>query len=324
MTLRLQQILVSVLLTWVPLAFFFRAADGFTLPKELAGILVVAYFGVRAAFEGRGLLRQPLIQASLLFTAWMILDSLGIGLLKMEVLKGSIHLILIFGTLLAVVFACSRGVFYEKLAHLALFTGLLMSIHGLFQSFGIEKVDWTSHFERRAFSTLGNPDYLGGYLVGLIPLAFILTLRSNRQSSWLWFRAVTLFLLMGLWMTRVRGAFLALAAASLFLLACFLFPWGRDLARRNIRFVFVAFGVLIISAGVYLERHGGLAVFSAKQVTVQQRMETYQVVWEMVKDHPWFGIGLGQLGVTVSPLPVQTLASGRLSPTSLYFFRACP
>ena len=297
MTLRFQKILVSVLLVWVPLAFYFRAADGFTLPKELAGVLVIAYFGVRVAFEGRGLLRQPLIQATLLFSTWMVLDSLGVGLLKVEVLKGSVHLMLIFGTLLAVVFACSRGASYEKLAHLALFTGTLMAIHGLFQSFGVEKVDWTSHFEGRAFSTLGNPDYLGGYLAGLIPLAFILTIRSKHQESWLWFRAATLFLLVGLWMTRVRGAFLALAAAVLFLLAAFSFSWGRDLFRRNIRFVLVAFAVLILVAGAYIARHGGLAMFSAKQVTIQQRVELYRMVWEIVKDHPWFGIGLGQLGI---------------------------
>ncbi len=297
MTFRFQQILLSALLAWVPLAFFFRAADGFTLPKELIGVLVIAYFGVRAAFEGRGLFRQPLILATLLFTLWMVLDSLGVGLLKLEVLKGSVHLILIFGTLLAVIFACSRGTSYEKLAHLALFAGTLMAIHGLFQSFGVEKVDWTSHFEHRAFSTLGNPDYLGGYLAGLIPLAFILTIQSHHQESWLWFRAVTLFLLLGLWMTRVRGAFLALGAAALFLSIVFLFSWGRDLFRRNIRFVLVAFGVLVLTAGVYVSRHGGSALFSAKQITFQQRVELYRMVGEMAKDHPWFGIGLGQLGI---------------------------
>ncbi len=93
MTLRFQKILIALLLVWVPLAFFFRAADGFTLPKELIAVLVAAYFGARVVLEGRGLLRQPLIQVTLLFTLWMILDSFGVGLLKMEVLKGSIHLL---------------------------------------------------------------------------------------------------------------------------------------------------------------------------------------------------------------------------------------
>jgi O-antigen ligase/Tfp pilus assembly protein PilF len=296
MILRSQKIFITFLLAWVPLAFFIRAADGFTLTKELAAILVIAYFSAWIAVRGRGLILLPLVQAVLLFTAWMILDSLVVGLLKMEVLKGSIHLILILGTLLAVVFACSRGVSYEKLAYLVLCGGALMAVYGLFQSFGFEKVNWTSHFESRAFSTLGNPDYLGGYLVGLIPLGFILTIRSNRQSSWIWFRAVTFLLLMALWMTRVRGAFLALGAVALFLLAVFLSSWGRELFRRNVRFVLVAFAALVIAAGAYLTRHGGLAAFSTKQVTVQQRVQLYQVVWEMVKDHPWFGIGLGQLG----------------------------
>src|SRR5258708_1004415 len=292
-----QQILLAMLFAWLPLAFFIRAADGFTLTKELLGWLIGVYFGFLILAQDRRLLRAPLVLTVLLFVLWMVGDSLAVGLVKMEVLKGSIHLLLIVGAFLAVLFACARGVSYEKLLHFSLFAGFLMGLHGLVQSLGMEGVNWNNRFESRAFATLGNPNYLGGYLVGLLPLVFNLTLRSQNPKSWLWFRGISMALFAGLMVTRVRGAYLALLGAMLFLLLTFLPPWGRDLFRRNARYVALVFGILLIGGGAYIARHGGVALFSRSQVSVQQRLETYPVALEMVKDRPWFGIGLGQLGI---------------------------
>jgi tetratricopeptide (TPR) repeat protein len=36
---------------------------------------------------------------------------------------------------------------------------------------------------------------------------------------------------------------------------------------------------------------------SAKQASIQQRLDNYQVAWTMVKDHIWLGVGVGQIGV---------------------------
>ncbi len=292
-----QRILLAMLFVWMPLAFFNRAADGVLLTKELIGLVVCVCFGALVSMEGRWVFRLALVQWLLLFTLWMVGDSLFISLVKMEALKGSIHLLLIAGSFLAILFACSRSISYEKLIRFSLSAGFLMAIYGLVQSLGLQGINWNNRFENRAFATLGSPDYLGGYLVGLLPLVFILTLRSKNPKTWLWFRGITMALFAGLMVTRVRGSYLALAGAMLFILASFLFPWGRDLARRNYRYILLVFGILLLGGGAFIARHGGLALFSRSQVSVQQRMETYRVAWEMVKDHPWFGIGLGQLGI---------------------------
>jgi O-antigen ligase len=215
----------------------------------------------------------------------------------MEVLKGSIHILLMVGTLMAVLFACSKGVSYEKQVQFALLTASILALFGITQHFGLDPLTWNTKFEQRAFATLGNPDYLGGYLAALLPLIFILTLRSKYRERWLLLRAGTLAIFMGLVLTWARGAFFALGLAVLFMAMTFLFPWGRDLFKRNVIFVVVCLAILVIGAGTYVSRHGGWAVFSASQVSVQQRIQTYRVAWEMVKDHPWFGIGLGQVGV---------------------------
>ncbi len=294
---KVHQIFLGILFAWVPLAFFYRAADAFTLTKEVPALLVLSFFAVLITAQGRGLLKLSLVQWAILFLAWMVGDSLMVGLLKMEVLKGSVHLILMVGTLLAVVYACSRGASYMKLIHLALLAGGILALYGIAQSLGLDRSHWDTKFEQRAFATLGNPDYLGGYLSGLLPLAFILTLRTPFRERWLLFRALTFAVFAALMLTRARGAYLALGASALFMAFSFLLPWGRSLFKRNAVFIVMSLGILVAGAGAYLHRHGGWAVFSPSQASVQQRLETYKVAWEIIKENPWMGIGLGQVGI---------------------------
>ncbi len=311
MTDRIQKTLLALLILWVPLSFFGRAADGFTLAKELVAAMVIAFFAVRIAWEGRWVFRQPLIQVSLLFVLWMILDSFGVGLLKMEVLKGSVHLLLIAGTLLAVVFASSRGFSYEKAVRYALLAGALTALYGIAQSLGVDRGNWTTQFERRAFATLGNPDYLGGYLAALLPISFIFLLRDfGKKSAWLWLNA-TLLMGAAIFATRVRGAEAAALAGFLFLAIVLFTPWGRELARRNRLFLRVSLALVLSLGGIWTALHW--QSFSRSQVSVQQRVDTYKVVWEIVKDHPWLGIGLGQLGVEVPLYQSKPWAPGDYS-----------
>lgn len=297
MSRRFQSIFLTLLLVWAPLAFFNRAADGFTLTKELTAAIAIAFFSVQCFWELRWIFRQPLVQAAVLFVFWMVLDSFGVGFLKMEVLKGSVHLLLILGALLAVVFASSRGFSYEKAVRFAVLTGAVIALYGIIQSLGLDRTNWNTQFERRAFATLGNPDYLGDYLAALLPLSFILTLRSlGQKTAWLWLNA-TLALAAGLFATRVRGAEVAAIAGLLFLAIPLVTPWGRELAQRNRLFLKVVMALVLSIGGVWLGLHW--QSFSRSQQSVQQRLDTYRMVWEIVKDHPWTGIGLGQLGVQI-------------------------
>ncbi|HTA76964.1 MAG TPA: O-antigen ligase family protein, partial [bacterium] len=308
---RFNQILISLLLVWVPLAFFVRAADGFTLTKELVGLLVVVYFALLTAMKGASVYRHPLVITTLFFTLWMAADSYGVGLVKYEIVSGSFHLCLIVGTLIAVSFACARGVSYERFLMLALITGAFMSLYGFFQVLGMDHYDWNTHFQARAFATLGNPDYLGGYLVSLLPLAFVLTLRTYgqlpfskkiapvtaAQKTWFWLRMITLLIFVGLLLAKVMGSFIALALTVVLMGLAFLFPVGRELFQKNKRYVLVSLAVLVVGTGVYFYRHGGLAAFSEKQASVEQRVANYKVAWSVIKDNLWTGVGLGQIGV---------------------------
>jgi len=67
----------------------------------------------------------------------------------------------------------------------------------------------------------------------------------------------------------------------------FLLPWGRELAKRNRPGSRGRLRDTPALRNPVLGRHGG---FSASEGSVQQRLATYRATWEIVKDHPWFGI----------------------------------
>lgn len=297
MSNRFVSILLGLLFAWVPVAFYYRAAEGALLPKELVALLVLVFFLFLILQEGRALGRLPLVQAALLFSVWMLGDSLVVSLSQTEAIKCSLHIFLMAGTFLVVVFVCARGFSYEKMVSLALWAGTALSIYGIFQSMGLDRTNWESHFDRRAFATLGNPDYFAGYLAALFPMAFLMTLRAKGRTSWLWYRLAMMVILVALLFTKVLGAILALAVALLVMLVIFLSRWGRERFRGEFRFILAVYGFLLIGAGAYFAWHGGMVAFQAKERSYQQRWDTYRVALEIAKDHPWTGIGLGQLGV---------------------------
>jgi tetratricopeptide (TPR) repeat protein len=293
---RLGRVSIALLLFWVPLAYYARSADGFFLTKELVALGAGALLVGLALSRILGLLQKPLPLLLVLFLGWMIVDGLLTASDPASVWAGSVHLWIILLTFLAVVTAVGRGVNYEKMSHIAVAAGVFIAAYGISQTLGADGLNWDTHFERRAFSTLGNPDYLAGYLVALLPLSLILTLRASGRRAWIGLRAITFLLFAGLLMTRVRGSLLALALALLVLVLGLLMPWARELVIKNKRTIWITSAVLVAAGVAFWLRFGGWNAFDLGQASVQQRLQTYEVGMEMTKAHPLTGIGLGQLG----------------------------
>ncbi|HVZ80487.1 MAG TPA: tetratricopeptide repeat protein [bacterium] len=297
MNRRLVMLLTGSLLFWVPLAFFSPSVDAFLLPKDLLGLVVGSVLAVLCAFQWPGAFRQAWVRVLLLFMAWMVVDGAAVGYSSLAVGREAVHFILWLGAAAGCLLLGEGEGTLEKMTAFALAAGSFMALHGLLQALGLHEAAWTTRFEGRAFSTLGNPDYLGGYFAALLPLAWVMTLRAKSHAGWWTFRVATMLLFVGLLVTRVRGSFLALGVAGLFLLAALVSPWGRGLWRANKGFVLATLAVALVGAGAFWFRHGGLSAFSLEQASFQQRLDTYRIAWTMVKDHPWCGVGLGHFAL---------------------------
>lgn len=73
-----------------------------------------------------------------------------------------------------------------KIINISLISGLIVSIYGILEHFGINKNLWVQDVQSRVFSTLGQPNWLAAYLTILIPLSlykYIETIDTQIEQS---------------------------------------------------------------------------------------------------------------------------------------------
>jgi len=163
---------------------------------------------------------------------------------------------------------------------------------------------WAS---RRIGSTLGNPIFLGGYLVLVIPLAVarwikaIASFRWRRSPSTVLHLVAYTVLLTGqvvcLWLTGSRGPWLGAAGAGL--IFGILLGWRRHRPRLVIAclIVLVVVGALLLSlnisdASLNLVEHVpflGRLRFARDSGSISQRILVWRATWNLILQRPAIG-----------------------------------
>ena len=163
------------------------------------------------------------------------------------------------------------------------------------QRLGIDPVVWSQSPCERVFSTLGNPNMLATYCVGVLPLMTVNAIIS--VGWWRWgFCVCSVVSFAVLLMTQCRGSLFGLAL-SLFVAVCL---YRRDvllLLRRPVVLccctvaVFVILGTLGLPV---LRRFGELrSVNYDDKNTDSVRLVMWRGAWLMFLDHPVIGVGPG-------------------------------
>jgi len=169
-----------------------------------------------------------------------------------------------------------------------LVTGLVVSLYGIAEHFGIDKNLWVQDVQSRVFSTLGQPNWLAAYLIALTPVSMGLVLMKikNKMSSTFYFLLTIIFFLTLLW-TRSRSGFLALAIADIVFWGVIFLHFIRprlkiltaikDEAFQNIvrpfLLIHAAFFLIIIINGTYIQQIDNWITVKAWQ----QRFVKFQV-----------------------------------------------
>jgi O-antigen ligase/Tfp pilus assembly protein PilF len=296
---RVQRLVLGMVFLWAPLAFFPPAAEGFTLTKELLAASGLAFLMASIdAGTWRRALADGVVRAALVLAAWMFGVSLFTAPSKAEVFRGIVHTLLLGGSVAAAtLWVLSRPEAWRRALALSVLAGGIMALLGILQGMGLDRaLHWTSRFDGRVFSTMGNPNYLGGHLAAVLPPAFLLALsaRGGRRALW---GGIAALLFAALLLSRVRGAFLATAASFTLLGLLFAAPWGRPLARPNRGLLLSGYAVALLAGLLTVASLGGFSIFSLRGETARQRLDTWQAAWLMVKDRPLLGWGVEQLKV---------------------------
>ncbi|TSC52038.1 MAG: Uncharacterized protein LiPW41_586 [Parcubacteria group bacterium LiPW_41] len=148
----------------------------------------------------------------------------------------------------------------------------------------------------RFAGSLGNPAYIGTYMLFAAAFALICAFRAVTKEEKRWFFVIAGLAVFSSWASQTRGAFLGLAAA--------LFVSLLFVAYNNQKYKKYILGVLgflvVVSALLMTQRNNptfqkipGFRVFtiSLQEQTAQTRLWTWNAALKGVKDRPVFGWG---------------------------------
>jgi tetratricopeptide (TPR) repeat protein/O-antigen ligase len=176
-------------------------------------------------------------------------------------------------------------------AYIAILYGVVQFLDTRFfpakdQGPGLDPFIWRWAFGPRVFSTYGNPNFFGNFLVLILPI--IVTQWLKRRSVFL---LPLIFMdLLCLYATGTKGAFLGFGISA-FLFAVF---YGYFFLREKMRIgkgAFLALASIIpIAAFLVIFKLGNALSYSF-------RINTWLSTWEMVESRPLTGLGVGSFKV---------------------------
>lgn len=144
----------------------------------------------------------------------------------------------------------------------------------------------------RANGFYGHPMTLGGWLCIFLPLILIEFFERKLLGKYYWLAGLAFCICSaGLVFNATRGAWLAVAIVSAVLLIYYMFKSKRNLA---VSIIFVALiSVVLVNNPKFMHRLDTIDDFDKYQSNTE-RILIWQSAWNMFKDHPILGVGLGQ------------------------------
>jgi len=188
----------------------------------------------------------------------------------------------------------------RSLARTLIIGGAIVSFYGLLQFFGIDPAQWGSlPFEsNRAFSTFGNPDLLGGYLIFPLAISFALAFSEEnlygRVAYWSAFLTIAFCWLIA----YVRGAWIGGAFALGILV--FALVWAKaKVTTVDWSFAGITaaiFGVVTVRSLTSPSDVTNViaritSIFAFKEGSAQTRFQIWEAAISAIKERPIFGWG---------------------------------
>ena len=177
---------------------------------------------------------------------------------------------------------------FRKLKDVKFITSVIMltcfvvCFYGLIQRMGLDPYAWKGAFGPRHFSTFGNPNFFGAWLVGVA--AFPLSEFFKNRNPFYAF--LYLFAAYGVWIGVSKGSFIGLAAttaSALSLTAVFAGFLNREKVMKFLKFGLPLLFVVMI----------GLVYLAGNIISYKFRVFTWMSGMEMLKKHPVAGTSIG-------------------------------
>lgn len=180
------------------------------------------------------------------------------------------------------------------------YVGAVVALYGVMQYMEADIFRWATlpFEERRSFSTFGNPDLLGGFLVILVPIALAEFFRAKDWKGNLLMGGSLFLILLCLLTAFTRGSWLGAA----FALAFFAIVAGKAFFSnpRKLLTVLAAFIGIFVVMAAYSATTGHEVMNLVKRIqsitqitegSAGSRIEIWKAGLKMVEEDPVFGLG---------------------------------
>jgi len=183
-----------------------------------------------------------------------------------------------------------------------IFSSILVVFYGLIQSQGLDIFGWTyDPFARgRIFSTIGQPNFLGSWLLLVLPIPLVFLYRRDFKIKVL---AIFLFLLLlyVLFLTKSRGAIVGLMALFGFLSFAWIWKRNKKLVIIPVLCFFFILSLLFFSQSNVQESNQStvslpflarIQSFTNLHEAGQYRLMHWQASLDLIKQKPILGYGI--------------------------------
>ncbi len=298
-------------LVYVPIGEYF---DYFYEPKAIILAILSLYFLIIVFIKRQNLneIFQPdRINFSLIFYVFILIISLFFALNLNLAIQGKPDRVDGFSTMvvyfLLFIAARSSNLTMKSLARALLITATILSIYGIFQYFGIDpfprdflRLEWN-----RSFATFGNPNFMGTYLVLMIPFALHMFIKEQNKLG----AIVYSILLFCLLCTRTRGAWIG-GIVALFSYIVFTNIYdnrSKSTIHKTALILLLTIVILFsfnqISGGGFIQRFTSISTEATEVLTDGDNAEKgggsrifiWKKVIEMIREKPFFGYGIENL-----------------------------
>ncbi len=188
----------------------------------------------------------------------------------------------------------------KTLAQTLFWSGVIVTGYGVAQSVGVDMIKWGAlPFEpNRSFSTYGNPDLLGGFLMFSIPITLGLALSESR-TNWRLIYWAGMLLNVWCWITAfTRGAWIGGFVGIGFVI---FFAWRHSAKLSKIDLIPVG-GIIAVGTGIIvrsLSNPNEVMNFGRRFASIldfqggsgKTRTQIWTAAIDAIKDRPLFGFG---------------------------------
>ncbi len=276
------------------------------LVQRVGSLIAFAAWGWYMLVKGGKIRRTPVDWLVLVFLGWVALSAIFsihpptavFG--KYRRYEGLLSFINYAVAYFLVIQFADRGKRLRQLAQVAFWSAVVVSTYGVMQFLGLDFLQWGQlPFEpNRAFSTYGNPDLLGGFIVLMLPVALALVFAAQ-DLKWRVIYWVGFFLIAWCWLVAfTRGAWIG-GIAALLVMAFGLF-WLKP-RWQKVDWAAVAL-VAVMAVGVvswslnspyevtnFVKRFA--SIFDVQTGSGQTRTQIWQAALGSIEDRPITGFG---------------------------------